>query len=79
MELVRCTSAIMFMVVTALAATLQSQDLPDYWKGLAGAQVTAPEATATSDILASGDAGFILSARGNNSADGLPGSEIGSA
>jgi len=51
-HLVRCTSAILFMVVTALAAPLQSQDLPDYWKGLVGAQVTVPEASATANILA---------------------------
>jgi hypothetical protein len=49
---IRYTSAVLFMAITTLAAPPQSQDLPDYWKGLVGPQVTPAETIATSNILA---------------------------
>src|SRR5713226_7274638 len=52
MYFVCCTSAILFLVTTAFAAPSQNQELPDYWKGLVGPQVTPPEAAATANILA---------------------------
>jgi hypothetical protein len=52
MRLVSWTSAIVLLVAIPPAARPQSRDLPDYWNGLVAAQVTAPEAIATADILA---------------------------
>lgn len=45
-------SVALFIVTTVFAAPSQSQELPDYWKGLVGSQVTPLETTATADILA---------------------------
>jgi hypothetical protein len=52
-DLVPCTTAILsLLAVAGFAAPATGQDLPDYWKGLVGIQATAPEVTATSNILA---------------------------
>jgi hypothetical protein len=48
----RTTAILSFIAVAGFAAQATGQDLPDYWKGLVGTQSTAPEATATANILA---------------------------
>jgi hypothetical protein len=48
----RTTAILSFIAVARFAAQATGQDLPDYWKGLVGTQSTAPEATATANILA---------------------------
>ena len=47
-----CRCAIAILSWAALAASSQSQGLPDYWKGLVAEQTTPIEAVATSNVLA---------------------------